>query len=93
MTRTGNTAKILSYFHPECPVIAATIEPMGRRQLNLIWGVTPIDAEDLTSADSFVEYAVAKARESRIVKKGEKIIVILSSSVGGDNDTMRICTV
>ena len=93
MTRTGNTARILSYFHPECPVIAATIEPVGRRQLNLTWGVTPIDAEDLTSADSFVEYAIAKARESRVVKKGEKIIVILSSCVGIDNDTMRICTV
>ncbi len=93
MTRTGHTARILSYFHPECPVIAATIETRGRRQLNLTWGVKPIDSIDLDTSDSFVEYAISKAKESRLVKKGDKIIIVISSSVETENDTMRICTV
>lgn len=93
MTRSGVTANILSYFHPECPIIAATIDDAGLHQLNLVWGVTPIAACDLDSTETFVEYAIEKAKESKIVKNGDKIIVVCSSKLGGDNDIMRICTV
>lgn len=93
LTRSGATANILSHFHPECPVIAATISERGRNQLNLVWGITPIAAENLDSADKFVEYAVSKAVESRLVKRGDNIVVILASDLESDDDTMRICTI
>lgn len=93
LTRSGATANILSCFHPECPVIAATISERGRNQLNLVWGITPVAAENLDSADKFVEYAVSKAVESRLVKRGDNIVVILASDLESDDDTMRICTI
>lgn len=93
LTRSGATANILSRFHPECPVIAATISERGRNQLNLVWGITPVAAENLDSADKFVEYAVSKAVESRLVKRGDNIVVILASDLESDDDTMRICTI
>lgn len=93
LTRSGATANILSHFHPECPVIAATISERGRNQLNLVWGITPVAAENLDSADKFVEYAVSKAMESRLVKRGDNIVVILASDLESDDDTMRICTI
>lgn len=93
LTRSGATANILSRFHPECPVIAATISERGRNQLNLVWGITPVAAENLDSADKFVEYAVFKAVESRLVKRGDNIVVILASDLESDDDTMRICTI
>lgn len=93
LTRSGATANILSRFHPECPVIAATISERGRNQLNLVWGITPVAAENLDSADKFVEYAVSKAVESRLVKSGDNIVVIFASDLESDDDTMRICTI
>lgn len=93
LTRSGAIANILSRFHPECPVIAATISERGRNQLNLVWGITPVAAENLDSADKFVEYAVSKAVESRLVKRGDNIVVILASDLESDDDTMRICTI
>lgn len=93
LTRSGATANILSHFHPECPVIAATISEKGRNQLNLVWGITPVAAENLDNADKFVEYAVSKAVESRLVKRGDNIVVILASDLESDDDTMRICTI
>lgn len=93
LTRSGATANILSRFHPECPVIAATISERGRNQLNLVWGITPVAAENLDSADKFVEYAVSKAVESRLVRRGDNIVVILASDLESDDDTMRICTI
>lgn len=93
LTRSGATANILSHFHPECPVIAATISEKGRNQLNLVWGITPVAAENLDNADKFVEYAVSKAVESKLVKRGDNIVVILASDLESDDDTMRICTI
>lgn len=93
LTRSGATANILSRFHPECPVIAATISERGRNQLNLVWGITPVAAENLDSADKFVEYAVSKAVESRLVKRGDNIVVIFASDLESDDDTMRIYTI
>lgn len=93
LTRSGATANILSRFHPECPVIAATISERGRNQLNLVWGITPVAAENLDSADKFVEYAFSKAVESRLVKRGDNIVVIFASDLESDDDTMRICTI
>lgn len=93
LTRSGATANILSHFHPECPVIAATISEKGRNQLNLVWGINPVAAENLDNADKFVEYAVSKAVESRLVKRGDNIVVILASNLESDDDTMRICTI
>lgn len=93
MTRSGTTANILSFFHPSCPIIAATIEETGRKQLNLVWGVTPVVAENLHDTNLFTEYAISKAVESKIVKRGDNIIVIMASDLAADDDIMRICTV
>lgn len=93
MTRSGRTASTLSSFHPPCPIIAVTAEKKGLHQLKLAWNVHPISATELDSPDALLEYALDKARSSRLVKKGDKVIAILASSLQGDNNIMRICVV
>ncbi len=93
MTRSGRTARTLSFFHPPCPIIAVTIDDIGLHQLKLTWNVTPISAMELDSPDALLEHALAKARETRVVKKGDKVIAILASDVKCDNNIMRICIV
>ena len=93
MTRSGRTASTLSSFHPPCPIIAVTAEKKGMHQLKLAWNVHPISATELDSPDALLEYALDKARSSRLVKKGDKVIAILASSLEGDNNIMRICVV
>ena len=41
VTKTGTTARMLSKFRPQCPIIACTTSEKTRRQLSLSWGVTP----------------------------------------------------
>ena len=93
MTRSGRTARTLSSFHPPCPIIAVTIDDIGLHQLKLTWNVTPIAATELDSPDALLEYALMKARETRVVKKGDKVIAILASDIKCDNNIMRICIV
>ena len=93
MTRSGRTASTLSSFHPPCPIIAVTAEKKGMHQLKLAWNVHPLSATELDSPDALLEYALDKARSSRLVKKGDRVIAILASSLEGDNNIMRICVV
>ena len=93
MTRSGRTASTLSSFHPPCPIIAVTAEKKGMHQLKLAWNVHPLSATELDSPDALLEYALEKARSSRLVKKGDRVIAILASSLEGDNNIMRICVV
>ena len=93
MTRSGRTAKTLASFHPPCPIIAVTMEDKGVHQLKLTWNVTPLEATELDSPDALLEYALEKARASKIVRKGDKVIALLASDLHCDNNIMRICIV
>lgn len=93
MTRSGRTARTLSSFHPPCPIIAVTIDDIGLHQLKLTWNVTPIAAKELDSPDALLDHALAKAKETKVVKKGDKVIALLASDIRCDNNIMRICIV
>lgn len=93
MTRSGKTARTLSCFHPPCPIIAVTIDDTGLHQLKLTWNVTPIAARELDSPDALLDYALVKAKETKVVKKGDKVIALLASDIRCDNNIMRICIV
>ena len=95
VTRSGQTARMLSEFRPVCPILAVTMEEEGIRELKLAWGVCPVAAKEMHTAEELFRYAVEKAKQSGLVKKGSKLIVVTSSTVAGDvaNDVMRICTV
>jgi pyruvate kinase len=93
MTSSGRTARTLSSFHPPCPIIAVTIDDIGLHQLKLTWNVTPIAAKELDSPDALLDHALAKAKETKVVKKGDKVIALLASDIRCDNNIMRICIV
>ncbi len=95
VTRSGRTAKILSDFKPTCPVIAVTMEQRGLRQLKLAWGIKPVQAHEIDTPERLFNYALRKAQESGLVKKGSTLIVITSSDLEDNtmNDVMRVCKI
>ena len=82
VTNHGQTAFKLSAYKPECPIIAVTVNEKACRQLNLAWNVFPVYAEKKDSTDELFQYAIEKALETKIVKKGDKVIITGASSVG-----------
>lgn len=93
VTRSGKTGFMLSGFRPECPIIAAVVDPKGMRQLNLAWGVTSIEASEQETVDALYEYAKQEALSSGIVHNGDKIVIVTGSGTtkGNVSDTIRIC--
>ena len=89
-TQSGTTARRISKFRPEAPVIAVTFDEKTQRSLAMNWGVTTVLSE---VANNQCELARAIAKEMGI-KVGETIIIVAGYPVGnGATNTMKIIEV
>ena len=87
-TQSGNTAKKVSTYRPECPVIAVTPYERVARSLALNWGVIAICADKTESTDELIENSVAIALKSGYVQKGDLVVIaagIPANFVGSTN--------
>ena len=91
VTNNGLTAFKLSAYHPECPIIAITVNEKACRQLNLAWNVFPIYAEKKNNIDELFQYAIDTALATKLVKKGDRVIITGASAVGNAvTDTFKL---
>jgi len=75
VTKSGHTARMVSKFRPDCPIIAATITESVWRQLALSWGVYPVTADIKTSTDELFDHVVERALASGLVKNGDLVVI------------------
>ncbi len=76
LTESGNTARRISAYKPNIPVLALTPNPATLRQLALSWGVHPYLASGrVTDFNKMAEIAKETARRSNFAKKGERIVI------------------
>ena len=87
VTKTGHTARMVSKFRPDCPIIATTISPKVWRQLAMSWGVYPMLSETKETTDDLFDQAVDRALESGIVKNGDLVVITAGIPVGVSGST------
>ena len=92
LTYSGATARQLSRFRPNCPIIAPIIDEQARRQLNLSWGVIPIMSEMRNNTDELFEHAVQRATQCKLVKDGDLVVITGGSPIGvsGTTNIMKV---
>ena len=76
ITSSGKTAKIISKFRPEVPIVTATESALSMRKLTLSWGVFPFLVPNIRSVDKIIEQSVFMMKKQRVVQKGDEIIII-----------------
>lgn len=74
-TVSGSTAKNVSRFRPECPVLAITPSKSVARKLLLYWGVYPIVAELYNSTDEMIDTTSEIAKKRGFVHDGELVVI------------------
>lgn len=91
-TQTGNTARMVSKYRPECPVIAVTPNEKVARRLALNWGVFAINSRHFESTDEMINESVNKAKEVGYVKNGDLVVVAAGIPVhySGTTNMMKI---
>ena len=82
VTKSGRTARMISRFRPECPIITITVSQRVQRQLSLSWGVYPYLVKEAESTDELFEMGVEKALESGLVKHGDLTVITAGVPVG-----------
>ncbi len=82
VTNSGVTARMVSSFRPDCPIIATTPVEKVYRQLALSWGVIPVLSEQQNSMDDLFDHAVDKSLETGIVKNGDLVVITGGLPVG-----------
>jgi pyruvate kinase len=81
-TLSGSTARIVSRFRPELPIIAATASEFVRRQINLSWAVIPITIPKARDIDELIARSVAKIKREKLLSSGAEIIILAGQPVG-----------
>lgn len=91
-TQSGHTAKIVSNYRPECPIIAVTPYWNVARKLALHWGVFPIVADKMISTDELIEKSVDIAQNTGYVKNGDVVVIAAGIPVDyvGTTNMMKV---
>ena len=87
VSKTGQTARMISKYRPECPIICGTTVPKVRRQMNLSWGVTPIMVEEKDNTDELFEHVVHVAEKNGYVTSGDLTVITAGVPLGVSGTT------
>lgn len=90
VTMSGFTAAAISRFKPQSPVIGCTVQEKVCRQLNLLWGVTPLMIQEENSAETLFANAVEEAKRAGYVKKGDVVVITAGVPLGMAGTTNMI---
>lgn len=92
LTKTGATARNVSKFRPQTPILAITPHVEVARQLSLVWGVKPLLVLDLQSADQTFQSAVNVARERNLLEDGDLVVTTAGTLQGvpGSTDLVKV---
>lgn len=77
VTHSGQTARVLSRFRPDPPIIAVTDSDKTFRRLNILWGVRGLVVERIDDdSDKALQKIQEMLLESGIVNKGEYVVLL-----------------
>ncbi len=82
-TGTGKTARVISSFKPEQPIIALTYKEIYKRQLQMTWGVVPLTCEKQEDGDrdKGIKKIVQKVIDEGLVGKQDMIVVVRGTNI------------
>lgn len=87
-TQTGYTARMVSKYRPQNPIIAVTPSERVMRSLALIWGVTPVKGNQASSTDEMFDAAIHGGVKTGIVTENDLVVITAGvpiSSAGSTN--------
>lgn len=76
LSMTGSTARFVSKFRPDLPIIVTTSSSRVSRQLTLSWGVDTIHTKRGSSDEHLIKEALEYAKKQGYLKKGDRAVLI-----------------
>jgi pyruvate kinase len=91
-TISGNTARILSVFRPDEPILALTPDEHAERVMQLYWGVRTSIRPLFDESESVIQNAMQAALDSGLAGLSDKIILLAGLPLNSPNmlNTIRV---
>ena len=86
-TQSGSTARMVSKYRPQAPVMAVTPNEHVVRQLCLVWGVIPVKVPRALHIDGIVDVAVEAAKRHGLVVDGDRVAIAAGVRTGTPGST------
>jgi pyruvate kinase len=92
LTKTGSTARNVSKFRPQTPILAITPHVHVARRLQLVWGVKPLLVLDLASTSQTFQAAINMAEENQLLSAGDLVVMTAGTlqGVAGSTDLIKV---
>ena len=90
VSESGTTARLLSKYRPQQPIIACVMKEQVQRQPSLSWGITSLMMPLAHSTDELIEMSTALAKENGFLHNGELAVVTAGVPVGISGTTNMI---
>src|SRR6056297_593423 len=89
-TGSGLTARTVSKYRPQTPIIAVTPNKRVLHQLAMTWGVSPLLAARSSTTDEMMENAVSTAVDHKLIEEGDLVTITAGTPVGISGTTNLI---
>ena len=95
VTLSGFTAEMVARYKPACQIIGCSTEPQVLRQMNLLYGVKPLEIDKEYSADVLFVHAAEEAKKAGYVNSGDIVVITagLPLGVAGRTNMIRVLEV
>ncbi len=90
VTKSGNTAKMISKFRPNVPIIGGSTDPRVYRQMNLSWGVYPVMLQEKSTTDELFDHVVDMAAQAGYLNSGDLVVITAGVPLGISGTTNLI---
>lgn len=90
VSKSGRTARMVSKYRPDCPIIGTCLTDKVCRQLALSWGVIPLLIEEKTQAEELFDYAVDAAENAGLIERGDVVVLTAGVPLGVSGTTNLI---
>lgn len=91
-TQSGNTARMVSKYRPQAPILAVTNLEQVARQLTINWGVYPVVVPRSGNTDQMIEVSVDCAKKLDFVSSGDIVVITagLNSGKPGTTNLLKV---
>ena len=90
VSRSGNTARMVSKYRPGCMIVGCSPEEHTCRQLNMSWGITPVHIKEEYSMEILLLHATEAAEKAGYVEKGDVVVLTAGVPLGRSGNTNLI---
>ncbi len=92
LTKTGATARNVSKFRPNIPILAVTPHVEIARQLQMVWGVQPLLVLNLPAVTQTFQASINGAIEKGYVSEGDLVVMTAGTlqNVSGSTDLIKV---